>query len=249
MPVNAILIVEDHTMIAEYLASVLAGAGYEPIQAGDLASARRRLAERRYALWLCDRQLPDGDGATLLEERHGAHAGTPAIVISAELEAGIRTRLLQHGFDEALAKPCTPERLLAAVTRLVDATSRPGVAEVIIPPSTSAAILDDEAALRVCGSPATMQAMRRLLAGELTRTTPALHASWQNGDRDDLHQQLHKLSASAAWCGAVATEQACATLSAALAEACETSKHAAWTGLLDALDRLGNALAVAEVGD
>ncbi len=247
---DTILIVEDHTMIAEYLASVLAVAGFEPIQAHTLAAARRLLAQRPFALWLCDLRLPDGSGTALLAERdHPRHAGTPAIALSADLDAQGRRELLRHGFNLVLAKPCAPDTLVAAVYEALDRprTDRPqhptGTALVgSREPIAQAAVLDDSAALRVCGDAATVAAMRRLLARELERIGPYLLELKETGQRGAILSELHKFGASTAWCGAAEAGAAAQTLGSILAAESASGADEHWADFDAALGRLARHL-------
>lgn len=243
----SILIVEDHTMIAEYLASVLAGAGFEPVQAGSLAQARALLARRRFDVWLCDRHLPDGEVTALLAGR-GADAGaaTPAIALTAELDAPTRQRLLDAGFVDALQKPCTPAALLQAI-RAVIGDFGAGKADAPVPAAggeiePAAPVLDDAAALAICGGDrSVLAAMRRLLRAEL----PALQAQLvalggSTSDTTHLAGELHRLAASAAWCGASEAAARGAALKAVLDD--RGQRDAARDALARAIDRLAAAI-------
>jgi DNA-binding response OmpR family regulator len=209
---GGILIVEDHTMIAEYLASVLAAEGFEAIQAHSLAQARQRLAERAFELWLCDRNLPDGDSSRLLGEWPDR---PPAIVLSADLDARGRRDLLAAGFADALAKPCPPNRLLASVARVLDGVADPaapipetGVLQV----AESTPVLDDAQALARCGGErATVDDLRNLLAAQLPQTRQRLRMAAIAGDEPALAAELHGLAGAAGWIGA---EQVAACLRA-----------------------------------
>lgn len=232
-------------MIAEYIASVLARSGFEPIQAGSLAEARHALQNRRFDLWLCDRHLPDGDSSTLLTERHpqNRHHGTPAIVLTAELDADARRALLAAGFDDALAKPCTPDVLLAAIDRVT--AKRPTDTACATTDcgneSESTTVLDDTSALPVCGGdPATLAAMRRLFAEELPSIGQRLDALWSNGDSSALRDELHRLAASTAWCGAIEVGDRARRLRAAIDGNCDIA--VAFDALALALARLMRAL-------
>lgn len=229
-------------MVAEYVASILAGAGFEPVQAATLAQARAHLRERVFGLWLCDRHLPDGDGASLLAERADArHRDTPALALSAQLDEDERRALLAAGFGAALAKPCSPELLRATVARLLGRES-----DDVRPTSASAGadglpVLDDDAGLRVCGGdPATLAALRRLLAAELSSQSQRLDQLWSCADSDGLGAELHKLAASAAWCGASEIAHAGTLLKSTLHGGGDAADD--WLAFRAALARLTDAL-------
>jgi CheY-like chemotaxis protein len=240
----SILIVEDHTMIAEYLASVLAAAGFEAVQAGSLAQARELVASRRFDAWLCDRHLPDGEATALLRERGGSsEPATPAIALTAELDPATRQRLLEAGFVDALQKPCTPQALQQALRGVLaqqpNDSAGPGD-DPTGPPSMP--VLDDDAALRMCGGdrPA-LAAMRRLLLAELAPLQAQLSALEEGAaDITRLSGELHRLAASAAWCGASEAGARGAALRGALDD--PARRGAAARALAAALERLIEAL-------
>jgi signal transduction histidine kinase len=73
-----------------------------------------------YALWIIDRQLPDGDGITLLAELRARHgAGLRAVMFSADALPELRARALEAGFLDHWTKPLELEDLLAALRRLL----------------------------------------------------------------------------------------------------------------------------------
>lgn len=238
---STILIVEDHTMIGEYLASVLSAAGFEPVQARSLAEARHQLAQRHFDLWLCDQRLPDGSGELLLDERKGSHAQVPAIAITADLDSSARDRLLRLGYVDALTKPCAADSLTASVRRALsggNAVAGPG--HTATGERSSTPILDDEAAIKICGRADTVAAMRRLLGTELERLQPALQQLWLTDDRDALSAELHKLSAAAAWCGAAELGAAARDLGSCLATGIDV--ETSWSALESAMTRLAREL-------
>lgn len=249
MSARSLLILEDHTMISEYIASMVAPAGFEPVQAFSLAQARSLLDARIFDLWLCDLQLPDGDGASLLATRQldARHRDTPAVALTANLDAEYRMRLISAGFADALAKPCTPNELLETLARVLgDAgaattTTSAEANATAHGAATGFPILDNAAGLRVCGGDAaTLAAMRRLLAAELPQIRTRISAFIASDDTTGLAGELHKLSAATAWCGATQLAETCATLQRDLREPNGTSPDA--SALDAALARLATAL-------
>lgn len=211
----SILIVEDHTMIAEYVASILADAGYEAIQAHTLAAARSALSLRDFDLLLCDRYLPDGESQALLEAigTDSRHATIPAIVLSADMNADSRLTLLASGFVDVLAKPCQAPRLLDAIRT---ALTGHGSALPVEPADRTAdaePVLDDAAALLICaGNTDTLASLRRLFAAELPSLRERLACFANGNNAAGLSQELHRLSAAAAWCGAMEVKAYCQRL-------------------------------------
>ncbi len=236
-----VLIVEDNTMIADYVASVLETRGFRPVHALSLAQARQRLeSEPPFDLCLCDRWLPDGEGTALITDL----SGTPAIAMSAHLDAGDRDRLLAAGFAQVLLKPCSPETLESGIHAVLGAR-RTVAPETPATPSHQAPqppVLDDDAALRMSGGDRDiMTRLRSLLQAEL----PAVRRRLLEPDLDEerraaLAGELHKLAASAGWCGASELATGCESLRRVLTGNIDSAPQRAQ--LLATLDRLDQAL-------
>jgi DNA-binding response OmpR family regulator len=209
---ESILIVEDHTMIAEYVASVITGAGYQAIQAPTLSAARLGLARHRPDLMLCDRYLPDGEGQSLLPQLapSGSHPAIPAIILSADMNDSDRQALLEAGFVDALCKPCPAPVLLQRIAVALAGRTTPAPVPLANAALANKPVLDDAAALGICaGNAEALRSMRRLFAADLPDLRRRLAACAAERDVTRLGQELHRLSASAAWCGAVEVKARC----------------------------------------
>ncbi len=236
-----VLIVEDNTMIADYVASVLEARGFGPVHALSLAQARQRLqAGPPFDLCLCDRWLPDGEGTALIADLHG----TPTIAMTAHLDSGDREQLLAAGFAQVLLKPCSPETLERVIHGVLDTRGTIPSAERDTHTEDVAdmPVLDDAAALRMSGgNREIMTRLRNLLHAEL----PGIRRRLQEPDPDEarreaLAAELHKLAASAGWCGASELAARCDGLRRAIASGTDSSPERAL--LLIALERLTQAL-------
>lgn len=110
-----ILLVEDEPEMADALASALRRQGIVMDSAPDLSTAREAIASEVHDAVLIDRQLPDGDGLTLIPLLHSGGRYTPAIVISALGSSKDRVTGLDEGADDYLPKPFEVEELLARI--------------------------------------------------------------------------------------------------------------------------------------
>jgi two-component system alkaline phosphatase synthesis response regulator PhoP len=110
-----LLLVEDERNVAETLIERLSAAGFLPVRADSLASARRAIAEGAFQLAILDVGLPDGNGfelARLLRER----APTTGIVfLTAHANPEDRIRGLELGADDYVAKPFHFRELLLRI--------------------------------------------------------------------------------------------------------------------------------------
>lgn len=199
-----VLLAEDDPVSAEFLAAALRACGAEVTTCNDGQAAVALARSKPWDLLLLDQHLPGLTGAAIVAAlRTGpGHSSLrpPAIAITAAADEDSRS-LLRAGFSEVLAKPIS-------VTDLRDALQRHGC------PVVSA--LDDEAAVRACGSVAAVERLRHLFA---ERELPAVLAEVDGnaGDPQNLRPTLHRLRASCGFCGTWTLARATATLHGALA--------------------------------
>ncbi len=115
-----VLVVEDHTETAEYIASSLRAQGHlvDHCENGreDFLSA----LNNNYDVMIFDRMLPGLDGLTLIRSVRGAGVATPVLILSAMDGIDDRVEGLEAGSDDYLVKPFSFQELsarLAALTR------------------------------------------------------------------------------------------------------------------------------------
>jgi CheY-like chemotaxis protein len=85
-----VLLVEDHPTMREAVRMVLAGEGYEVIEASDGAGALEEVARERPDVMVLDLHMPVLDGAAVLASLRAAPATAdlPVIVVTADGEEG-----------------------------------------------------------------------------------------------------------------------------------------------------------------
>ncbi|MCG2628440.1 response regulator transcription factor [Bradyrhizobium sp. WYCCWR 13023] len=108
-----ILLVEDEVEMAGALSSALKRYDMVVDHAPTLADAEEAISADVHAAVLLDRQLPDGDGLTLIPKLRARADGVPIIVLTARGELADRIAGLDSGADDYLAKPFAVEELLA----------------------------------------------------------------------------------------------------------------------------------------
>lgn len=216
-PGLSILAAEDDPILGRFLVDALVGAGHRVQLATTGADALDAARRERYDLLLVDLQLPDADGARLLDRlRHDADAAsraTPAIAMSGDLPSDRRAALLAVGFAEAWQKPVS-----LATLESLDAhrLREPVPAEPEVAPGRDAPLLDDATALLRLGSEATVRALRGLLAGELPRQWRAVTDALDAANVDAALSVLHRARGGCALCGANAASEALGDLETAL---------------------------------
>ncbi|MGM3278408.1 response regulator transcription factor [Ralstonia sp. 24A2] len=114
-----VLLVEDEPEMASALSDALARHNILVDHAANLAQATAAVATCAYSLIVLDRQLPDGDGLTLIPKLRAEKNVVPVLVLTARGDISEKVAGLNHGADDYLAKPFAVEELLARIRALV----------------------------------------------------------------------------------------------------------------------------------
>lgn len=112
-PILRVLLVEDDEALSSALADFLRHRGFVVEIAPTLETARLALPLAQWGVVLLDRQLPDGDGITLMPAIRRIAAQASVIVLTARDQITDRISGLDAGADDYLVKPFDSEELLA----------------------------------------------------------------------------------------------------------------------------------------
>jgi DNA-binding NtrC family response regulator len=112
-----VLIVDDEETARSFVSQALRDAGYETLEAGDLAQAVQAIEAGAADVILLDVSLPDGSGISLLDRIAQENPSPPVIIITAFGEVEIAVEAMKRGAQDFLQKPLDFDRLLAAVDR------------------------------------------------------------------------------------------------------------------------------------
>jgi DNA-binding NtrC family response regulator len=122
--VSAILVVDDERGIRALCSDVLGRAGYEVETVDSAAGAVAAVARRRFDLILCDINLPDQDGVSLLPKLlapRGDDTPPPAVLlITAYPSIDTAVRGMKLGARDYIGKPFSPDELRLVVRRALD---------------------------------------------------------------------------------------------------------------------------------
>ncbi|MGE8559476.1 MAG: heavy metal response regulator transcription factor [Acinetobacter sp.] len=113
-----ILIVEDETKIAEFLAKGLNESGYLSSIAHDGSTALTLLQEKNFDLVILDVMLPEMDGWQVLKTLR-TFSKIPVLMLTAKDHVLDRVKGLELGADDYLIKPFSYVELLARVKSLL----------------------------------------------------------------------------------------------------------------------------------
>src|SRR5712671_2033224 len=200
MPTPSILIVDDEADLVELVSLTLARMNLATASAGDLASARRLLAEQRFDLCLADMRLPDGDGLDLVAWIQQHQPRLPVAVITAHGNVESAVRALKLGAFDFVTKPLdlgVLRRLVAVAIRLADQT-RTGETTALGP--------------QLLGGSTAMGELRTMIS-RVARSQAPVHVSGESGTGKELVARLihaggarHDGPFVAVNCGAIPTE-------------------------------------------
>ena len=208
-----ILIADDNPLSLHFFAEALNRLGFDLVLATDGVIAAERAAAARFNLLLLDARMPqlDGSGALArIRAQSGPSQTAIAWATTADDSATTRADLIGAGFSDVLIKPLGIDALRSALRRCFPVASTPSNIHV------DSALLDNRQALTAAGGDAAIvAALRGLLLVELGGLPEEMHAMAQHGDANALRERLHRLDASAGFCGVPALARASAQLRAA----------------------------------
>lgn len=108
-----VLLVEDDTLVADFVVSELIAAGHSCEHELDGEAGYARASEASFDVLVVDRMMPRMDGLALIEKLRQSGDNTPALVLSALGEVDARIQGLQSGADDYLVKPFAMAELVA----------------------------------------------------------------------------------------------------------------------------------------
>ncbi len=172
------LVIDDERDIRELLTITLGRMGLRVDTASDVAEARQRLAETRYALCFTDMRLPDGSGQELIELIATQYPETPVAMITAYGNVDAAVNALKAGAFDFVSKPVD----IAILRKLVQTALKLGEAKRLeaSPSEASSRMLGDSPAIRDL----------RGTIGKLARSQAPVYISGESGVGKELVARL-----------------------------------------------------------
>jgi DNA-binding NtrC family response regulator len=112
-----VLVVDDEDAARQFVCEALGDAGFEALEAENLAKAGQALDAGAADIILLDIFLPDGSGLTFLDRVARENPSPPVIVMTAFGEVEIAVEAMKKGAQDFLQKPLDLARMLQAVER------------------------------------------------------------------------------------------------------------------------------------
>lgn len=113
-----ILVVDDAAFMRMRMSKILTEAGYEVIQAENGLDAVAKYKANSPDAVLMDITMPEMDGLTALKEIKAHDPAARVAMVTALGQQQIVLDAVKSGAKDFLVKPCEPERVLAAVSKL-----------------------------------------------------------------------------------------------------------------------------------
>jgi len=118
--VSSILVVDDERGIRALCSDVLGRAGHDVEAVDAAAGALAVVARRRFDLILCDINLPDQDGVSLLPRLLAGDNPPAVLLMTAFPSIDTAVRGMKLGARDYIAKPFSPDELRLVVRRALD---------------------------------------------------------------------------------------------------------------------------------
>jgi DNA-binding response OmpR family regulator len=109
-----LLVVDDEQRILNFLSSKLRASGYEVLTASDGVEALEQVQAEEPDLVVLDVMMPRKDGLETLKELR-TFSSVPTIILSAKGTNADKVKGLSLGADDYLAKPFSPDELVARI--------------------------------------------------------------------------------------------------------------------------------------
>ena len=117
---STILVVDDERGIRSLCSDVLGRAGHEVEAVDSAAGALAAVTRRRFDLILCDINLPDQDGVSILPRLLAGETPPAVLLITAYPSIDTAVRGMKLGARDYIGKPFSPDELRLVVRRALD---------------------------------------------------------------------------------------------------------------------------------
>jgi ammonium transporter, Amt family len=131
-----ILLAEDHPINRKFMTALLEKHGHRVVTAENGQEAVERVTKGGIDLVLMDVKMPVMDGVTAtrrIRQLPSEMCRVPIIAMTAHALAGDRTKCIQAGMNDYVAKPVEPERLFAVISQWVKPVPTSAVAPASSP--------------------------------------------------------------------------------------------------------------------
>ena len=114
------LIIDDEMLVLESCRKIFSAEEFEVVITPNPRQGLKLAAESAFDIILCDWQMPEFDGMDVIEELDRISPGSAVVVISGYPTLGRATEAMKRGAMDYVAKPFTPEEIVAAVKKAMN---------------------------------------------------------------------------------------------------------------------------------
>lgn len=141
-PVSYVLVVDDESVVRDFLGRCLESWGYTIKKVGSAAEALELMVEKPASLVLCDIRMPGQDGLWLADRLRAHWPRTPVIMATAIDDVETVRDSRKSGAVDYITKPISPDRLRQVVTRALTTASEGIEAQESTSPPQEAPVAD-----------------------------------------------------------------------------------------------------------
>lgn len=117
-PAGTILVVDDEPAVRHLIRKILAGVGYQVLEAGDGGEAVRIIEANDIDLMITDLAMPEQEGLETIQRLHHSRPGLRMVAMSGKFPELLRASEY-FGAAAAIRKPIEPDELLKLVRNLI----------------------------------------------------------------------------------------------------------------------------------
>lgn len=117
--VSTILVVDDSTSIRNMLKAFLMEFGLTVLEAGGGRAGLEQLRHNAVDLVITDQNMPGLDGVGFVKALRESGNSMPVLVLTTETSDEMKAKFRTAGANAWMSKPFTPERLEAALAKLL----------------------------------------------------------------------------------------------------------------------------------
>jgi two-component system response regulator HydG len=115
-----VLLVEDDAAVGKQMAEIFEEEGFEVVLCSSARQSYGHLEKTDFAVVVTDLRLPDASGLEVIDRVKSRQPQCPILVMTAYATVDTAVEAMRRGAFHYLAKPFTPERLLAEVEKALE---------------------------------------------------------------------------------------------------------------------------------
>ncbi len=201
-----VLVIDDNSIVREYFKTMLTGMQLSHQQVSNRDQALDACKNDRFDLVFLDLHMPEVDGIqTFSDIRNNTEIYQPKIIISLTADAivGNREKVLEHGFDDFVAKPMTKLDFIRLVQKWFPDKISVNQISRSDKPVLDHDILNSKLGIELANNNEELwkQSVRELLK-DIPHYINVLDSSYSPGSAEMLYNEVHKLAGTCSYIGA-----------------------------------------------